>query len=519
MKPKFIIKKSWFGPAQNVTQLLNPPDAAAVAQASGVVQSSAVQNEPAGARPGSYQPNYSKHKARKQARAGYGTEGSWQREVNRMFRESKDGARPAPHVLTIPDVTRDLGLLDTTEQKIQKVVRDTDASFGQASQLRVPRLAHARKRLMEVLRADREIGADVRQEIARRAMVWWRNNVVTDMAGTSPKIRISKSQARSRTLIKASKPFPPKRGEDEDDAETHSAEVKGKPPPRGAKGAKDQNVPAGGDRPIKPGMDVGAQEGDKGISAKEMINGKKEKPKKPRPQLSGTSHEAYEEEGEEDEFGNKDKTKGQRIDFGNGVCAEIPEHADYHHHVTEHAKHAQMYHVFKEQDPQRAEAHRHAANLHAKIGNALHAAGETEKNHGRPDPQEMQGNDPLGSFADPYSANGVEGGDQEAPQGPPGAQGGAGVPPGAQNAPGASVDAAGRPMPGAPDGQRNPPGRDSQIEARRAAAQGVKLKGPPSKPTKGGDDDKKGGKPFGKSQFYMKRLHRTGVPFSFLLED
>jgi len=495
---KFYIRKSWFGMPGEVAHGLNPSRVAAQASAAAATQpGTGAANEGTGAaQGGSYFPNWSTNKMRRVARDGYGDQGEWQRDVTRLFRE-RTSDRPPPHVVTLSDVTKNLGLLNTTEAKIQNLIRDTNAEFGQGSQLRTPRLPWARKQLMDVMRSDQEINGDVRREIARRAMVWWKDNVVTDMAGTKPKIRavISKAQAQSRRLVKAA--FPPKKEEE--------PEAKG-PPQRGASPKAPQPGQPGA---VKPGM----------VPPPEMKMGPDKKPKKPRPQLEGMQHEEYEDEGEEDEFGNKEVDKGQRIQFHDDVHAHLPENADYHHHVTEHAKHAQMYQVLKEQDPKKAEAHRHAANLHAKIGNALHAAGETEKDHGKPSPEEMQQNDPLGSFQDPYAPDpNVPSGAPGAPQGPPGAPGAAG----AAGVGGGGVDALGRPQPGAPDGQRNAPGRDSAVEAKQRAAQKIKLQGPPSKATadgKGGDDDKKGGKPFGKSPFYVAPIHRTGVPYSFLIED
>lgn len=139
--------------------------------------------------------------------------GDVQREANRIFREEKEGARPAPHVITIEDVTKGMALDDVSRLKIHKVIQETRADFGQHPQLRVPRLPHARMQLMSVLRSMDELDSTHRMEIARRAMVWWKRNVVTDM-DASPKIRFNVSKSRD-SLHKADKPpagFQPVKG-------------------------------------------------------------------------------------------------------------------------------------------------------------------------------------------------------------------------------------------------------------------------------------------------------------------
>jgi hypothetical protein len=127
--------------------------------------------------------------------------------------------------------------------------------------------------------------------------------------------------------------------------------------------------------------------------------------------------------------------EGSRAHFHPEVSADLKGDADYKHHVTEHAKHYAGYLTHKDKDQERGEAHRQAANLHARVGNALHAGGDTKP---APPPPMVFG-----------------------PPGAAGAAGAGGASPG--------KDAMGRPLPGAPDGQRNPPGQDSTIGAQRRA--------------------------------------------------
>lgn len=190
---------------------------------------------------------------------------------------------------------------------------------------------------------------------------------------------------------------------------------------------------------------------------------------------------------------------GHRVHFHEDVHANIPSEADYQHHVTEHAKHFAGYQIHKTSDPKRAEAHRHAANLHARVGNALHAADVVEP---KPEPGAGLMIDPL--TGKPLPAPGAPGSAPGQPK-PPGAGGppamaaqgqGAGVPgapPGAAGpqtptaVPSPGKDAMGGPLPGMPDGQRNAPGQDSTMDGRQ--------------------------KKFGKSQPRLVFLAKSGGPF------
>ncbi len=153
------------------------------------------------------------------------------------------------------------------------------------------------------------------------------------------------------------------------------------------------------------------------------------------------------------EDGDKPKGKGARIEphedgagsrvhFHDEVNADLKDGADYKHHVTEHAKHYAGYLTHKDSDPERGEAHRHAANLHARVGNGLHAGGDT-----KPQPPPMMG---MPGDGMPMGKQGTDGEK---------------VGSGSDDSPGADIE--GKPQPGMPDQMRNMPGRDSGIAAQR----------------------------------------------------
>lgn len=391
-------------------------------------------------------------KLRRYAQRGAGQLGDEQRQVNLIFRTEKEGKRPPPHVVTIEDVTKGLGLDDVERARIHKVIRQTRADFGQGPHLRVPRLPHARMQLMSVLRGMDSLDSTQRMEVARRAMVWWKKKVVTGMEA-EPKIRyvVSKAQAKRRDLIKGKK----KPTEDDDDDGIPNALDKDPKKKRSATGESRDEEMKGPDPQKAKGKDPKRQSEDKPEKVKgnpadpEQIeeepdeDGKKDEPI----DLDSVEHEEY-DDGEDDDGKKK---KGQRIKLHPKVVVELPEDADYPFHVTEHAKHLAQHKALKNTDEKRAEAHRHAANLHARIGNALHSAGETEKDHGKakqPGP-ELEGAESASEGGKGFQPHADAEGDA--------GEGGGGY------------DVEGKPLPPKNDGKRNPPGRDSKVEAKQRA--------------------------------------------------
>jgi hypothetical protein len=237
---------------------------------------------------------------------------------------------------------------------------------------------------------------------------------------------------------------------------------------RDGKDAKGKGPDPRGDKPGGSGGAAGGGRGSAGTVPRDRLGDGAKRPAG-KDQVRGAGGRAGDDEAGgdapkpgKDAKGKPGKGKGVRIEphesgegsrahFHPEVSADLKGDADYKHHVTEHAKHYAGYLTHKDKDQERGEAHRQAANLHARVGNALHAGGDT-----KPAPPPMV-------------------------FGPPGAAGGA--------SPG--KDAMGRPLPGAPDGQRNPPGQDSTIGAQRRAGKPAGgaaggAKGGQGKPGQGG---------------------------------
>jgi hypothetical protein len=158
--------------------------------------------------------------------------------------------------------------------------------------------------------------------------------------------------------------------------------------------------------------------------------------------------------------------EGHRVHFHDDVNADIPGGADYQHHVTEHSKHTAGHLIHKDSDPDKAEAHRHAANLHARIGNALHAGGDTMPRENGMDPLEaMQ----AMAEGEPGEEGELEEDGSEFPVGFDSEEWNDGddatFPDQEEASPG--EDLAGGDIPAKPDKLRNNPARDSKIEAKR----------------------------------------------------
>ena len=146
-------------------------------------------------------------KLRRWTGTGAGEPGGIQHQINKLFRTSPEGTRPLPHIMDEQDVTKNLGLDNSDEHKIQDLLRRTRADFGSSPYLRVQRIQHARSRLSDFMHNTKRIPADVRMEINRRAIVWWRKFGKTDYEG-KPMIRhvVTKAQVESPTLLKAGIP-------------------------------------------------------------------------------------------------------------------------------------------------------------------------------------------------------------------------------------------------------------------------------------------------------------------------
>jgi hypothetical protein len=199
---------------------------------------------------------------------------------------------------------------------------------------------------------------------------------------------------------------------------------------------------------------------------------------------------------------------GHHVHFHDEVSADLRGDADYQHHVTEHSKHMAGHLIHKDSDPDKAEAHRHAANLHARVGNALHAGGDTEPRRqqaaDRQNELDQMGDPMMGPDGEPIDGDLMEEGEDEFDPSIPTGFGSDDWKDGDDVAfPGVDEespreDAAGGEQPAKPDRMRNVPGRDSRVSSQRRVA-----KNPAPKLTLGG----KGKPPMGKS------LSKAGGPY------
>lgn len=137
----------------------------------------------------------SSHKLRRLAATGQG-----EQLLPRLF-ETRDQSAPQPrHVITIDDVTRGLGVDAPTAERVARVVVGTNVSFS--TQGGSQRLVDGRGRLVEFLR-EQGVNSDVRQEIEKRALAFWRRTQKTDLQ-KEPKMRfVLKAELGESTLEKA----------------------------------------------------------------------------------------------------------------------------------------------------------------------------------------------------------------------------------------------------------------------------------------------------------------------------
>ncbi len=129
--------------------------------------------EPARGPGGAHHPSFSTHKMRYTAQAGLGELNAQIAEANRLFRLSELGENPAPHVITLSDVTRGIISDQVDQQKIQGLILDTPVDFSAKTQTH--QLNSAVGRLISTLRHSyKHIDSDTRMELARRALAYWK---------------------------------------------------------------------------------------------------------------------------------------------------------------------------------------------------------------------------------------------------------------------------------------------------------------------------------------------------------
>jgi hypothetical protein len=201
------------------------------------------------------------------------------------------------------------------------------------------------------------------------------------------------------------------------------------------------------------------------VFAKAFTNKPPQKEEKITPDDSRDEKKGLDEKNGKDKDG-KDKKRQQALKFevqehdsGHKVRlhpkveVDLPHDADFQHHATQRAIHAAGYLSQRKTDPELAEAHRQAANIHARLANAMHNSGNVFRG----------------------GSDSVEDAPLEDPEDGPFAvlRGGAPASPG--------NDIEGRPLPGKPDAMRNQPGADSAMDVRRRQAGPQVSSGDPKK--------------------------------------
>ena len=144
------------------------------------------------------------NKIRARLVAGKGELLAQQLAANRIFRENETTeTAPLPrHIIDIEDVTHGLGLDAADEQEVQRLILDTNAHFDQTTQTH--RLTTARGRFVTTLRAMPHISSDIRMELTKRVIAYWRRNTQTDY-GKPPTIRSIAVKSEPTLVIKAAK--------------------------------------------------------------------------------------------------------------------------------------------------------------------------------------------------------------------------------------------------------------------------------------------------------------------------
>lgn len=141
------------------------------------------------------------NKIRARLVAGKGELLAQQLAANRVFRENETTeTAPLPrHIIDIEDVTHGLGLDAADEQAVQRIILDTNAHFDQTTQTH--RLTLARASFVTTLRAMPYISSDIRMELTKRAIAYWKRNTQTDY-GKPPTIRSIAVKSEPALVIK-----------------------------------------------------------------------------------------------------------------------------------------------------------------------------------------------------------------------------------------------------------------------------------------------------------------------------
>ncbi len=390
-------------------------------------------------------PHMQTERLRRLAEAGLG---ETQRFVRRISQTEEEGTRPAPHVLSPEDVTRQLGVPLDLEQKIHAIVRESIPPSDGSKIVDVKRFGSARTRLLDFMRRQKvTLDSDLRAEIMRRALHYWRANFRVDY-GRTPEMRMGKALVIPKqrfVLMKGPKVEAPgasptgRVSMHPMHVDASSGKVGHKYIARKPDGHGGWLYKYPGDTEFRPG--AGIEEG--------------------HTQAPEGAHLGVHESGFRPTH-ERHADGGHTFHFGEDVSAHIPANADREHHRKEHAKHGAAYKkAMAEGNEEKAKGHLRAYQMHAEAHNrALSAERKAAKT----------GMAPPGHGLPPDVGSQVEGKPQKQPPGAggpatmPGAPGGS---PGQRPPTQGGMAAGGAPMtPGGagepPQGfaARTPPGAD-----------------------------------------------------------
>jgi hypothetical protein len=172
-------------PGGLVTQGLNAPSGEAAADVVRPVGTRERSRWTAG-EAGHFPSMASTAKLRAIAAAGLGEAQAVQREVARMERLTSETAELPRRATTPEEVVAGLPLEQFDAERIKQLLREIQAGYDQKRQTQA--LGLARGHLASVMREMRSVPDDVRQEVEKRALAFWRVTRQTDY-GKEPTVR------------------------------------------------------------------------------------------------------------------------------------------------------------------------------------------------------------------------------------------------------------------------------------------------------------------------------------------
>lgn len=355
------------------------------------------------------------------------------REMRRLQETTEEDAPVKRHVITIEDVTRNLGLDRGDEQRVQKLIGGENVTFHSGTQTQ--RITLAKGKVLEALRAMKQIPSDTRMELTKRAMEFWRRTQTTDYA-KEPTVRYIAHKSLTAGPLRV-------------EEFAKAALQQGQPAAQHKYIARKPDGFGGwlyryADSPNKWSAGKGAHEGTTLAPSQQAPvsgGGWTKGQAQPAPRAAhqkgfAPTVEAHEQGGEVHHFHQK-------------VSTHLHPEQSEEHHLAEFAKHKAAHDKLRDSTKkgakEEARAHLRAANAHTRAYNEKKKV-RVQSEMPKAPPPGVRPEDAQVALAAPA--------EPQPPQGPP--QPPQKGPPGAQTAP--SGPQAGPPQAGPPPGQGTPPG-------------------------------------------------------------